>query len=167
MITISACSQPWIYNTVMWIPIARPQLRKHVPARNNRKTLTLGHAWNTRRQQQRWPCFPCPHWCHTAMGGRHMTCFLWCVSISWIYKWQNSFMQLRVNNSSRSTWTSKQGDSYGKFVVEEELEVGLWRLNVWSEDFISVHCLECVIQWDCYSSHVTNPWRLVQIDWRD
>jgi hypothetical protein len=34
--------------------------------------------------------------------------------------------------------TSKQGESHGKFVVEEELEVGLWRLNVWFEDFIYV-----------------------------
>jgi hypothetical protein len=30
------------------------------------------------------------------------------------------------------------GDSHGKFVVEEELEVGLWRLIVWFEDFIYV-----------------------------
>jgi hypothetical protein len=34
-------------------------------------------------------------------------------------------------------------DSHGKFVV--------WRLGVWLEDFIHV---ECVIQWDCYSSCV-------------
>jgi hypothetical protein len=30
------------------------------------------------------------------------------------------------------------------FVVDEELEVGLWRLNVWLEDFIYVYYLECV-----------------------
>jgi hypothetical protein len=33
---------------------------------------------------------------------------------------------------------AKQEDSHGKFVVEEELEVGLWRLNVRLEDFIYV-----------------------------
>jgi hypothetical protein len=30
-----------------------------------------------------------------------------------------------TNNSGRSMRTSKQGESHGKFVVEEELEVGL------------------------------------------
>jgi hypothetical protein len=30
------------------------------------------------------------------------------------------------------------GDSHGKFVVEEELEVGLWRLSVWLEDLVTV-----------------------------
>jgi hypothetical protein len=34
------------------------------------------------------------------------------------------------------------GDSHGKFVVEEELEVGLWRLNVWFEDIMCA-----VVQW--------------------
>jgi hypothetical protein len=45
------------------------------------------------------------------------------------------------------------GDNYGKFVVEEELEVGLWRLNVWFED-----CMCAVVQWylecESYSSCV-------------
>jgi hypothetical protein len=43
-----------------------------------------------------------------------------------------SSVQFRAvtNNSGRSTRTSKQGDGQGKFVVEEELEEGLWRLNV-------------------------------------
>jgi hypothetical protein len=40
-----------------------------------------------------------------------------------------------------------------KFLVEEELEVGLWRLNVWFEDFMCT-----VVQWylecDGYSSRV-------------
>jgi hypothetical protein len=40
-------------------------------------------------------------------------------------------LALRVNQFS-------VGDSNGKFVVEEELEVGLWSLNVWWEDFIYV-----------------------------
>jgi hypothetical protein len=52
------------------------------------------------------------------------------------------------------------GDSHGKFVVEEELEVGLWRLNVWIENFMCAVVqwyLECaVVQWylecDNYSS---------------
>jgi hypothetical protein len=30
------------------------------------------------------------------------------------------------------------GDSHGKFIVEEELEVDLWRRKVWLEDFIHV-----------------------------
>jgi hypothetical protein len=30
-----------------------------------------------------------------------------------------------TNNNGSSTRTSKKGDSHGKFVVEEELEVGL------------------------------------------
>jgi hypothetical protein len=41
--------------------------------------------------------------------------------------------------------------SNGKFVVEEELEVGQWGLNVWLEDFLCA-----VVQWymecDSYSS---------------
>jgi hypothetical protein len=45
------------------------------------------------------------------------------------------------------------GDSHEKFVVEEELEVDLWRLNMWFEDFMCA-----VVQWylecDSYSSHV-------------
>jgi hypothetical protein len=46
--------------------------------------------------------------------------------------------QLRVTSEyGRSTRTSKQGDSHGTFVVEE-LEIGLWRLNMWLEDFIYV-----------------------------
>jgi hypothetical protein len=42
--------------------------------------------------------------------------------------------QLWVNNSGRSTRTSKQGDSHRKFVIEEEIEFGLWGLNMWLED---------------------------------
>jgi hypothetical protein len=45
------------------------------------------------------------------------------------------------------------GDIHGKFVVEEELDVGLWRFNVWFEGFTSA-----VVQWylecDSYSSCV-------------
>jgi hypothetical protein len=45
------------------------------------------------------------------------------------------------------------GDSHGKFVVEEELEVSLWKLNVWFEDFMCA-----VVQWylecDSYSFYV-------------
>jgi hypothetical protein len=39
-------------------------------------------------------------------------CFLWCVSIPRLYKWQNSF--------SSGTSQFSAGDSHGKFVVEEE-----------------------------------------------
>jgi hypothetical protein len=38
-------------------------------------------------------------------------------------------------------------DSHGKFV-------DLVRFKVWLEGFINVYYLECVIQWDCYSSCV-------------
>jgi hypothetical protein len=45
------------------------------------------------------------------------------------------------------------GDIHGEFVVEEELEVGLWGLNMWTEDFMCA-----VVQWylecDSYSSYV-------------
>jgi hypothetical protein len=48
--------------------------------------------------------------------------------------------------------------SHGKFVVEDELEVGLWRLNVWFEDFMCV-----VVQWylecDSYSYCVKIRWQ--------
>jgi hypothetical protein len=30
------------------------------------------------------------------------------------------------------------GDSHGKLVVEEELEVSLWRLSVWLDDLVPV-----------------------------
>jgi hypothetical protein len=39
-------------------------------------------------------------------------CFLWCVSVPWLYKWQNSF--------GSGTSQFLVGDSHGKFVVEEE-----------------------------------------------
>jgi hypothetical protein len=39
-------------------------------------------------------------------------CFLWCVSIPRLYKWQNSF------GSGTSQFSVE--DSHGKFVVEEE-----------------------------------------------
>jgi hypothetical protein len=71
------------------------------------------------------------------------------------------------NNNGRSTRTSKQEDRHGKLLVEEELEVGLWRLTVWLEVFIYVQYLKCVIQWDCYGSRVINPWRPVQMDCKD
>jgi hypothetical protein len=33
------------------------------------------------------------------------------------------------------------GYSHGKLVVEEELEVSLWRLSVWLEDLVTVRLL--------------------------
>jgi hypothetical protein len=30
------------------------------------------------------------------------------------------------------------GDSHGNFIVEEELEVGLWRFSVWLENLVTV-----------------------------
>jgi hypothetical protein len=52
--------------------------------------------------------------------------------------------------------------SHGKFVVEVELEVGLWRLNVWFENFVRAVTQwywECVIYWDFYSSCVKICWQ--------
>jgi hypothetical protein len=53
---------------------------------------------------------------------------------------------LRVNQFSI-------GDSHGKFVVEEELEVSPWRLNVWFEDFMSA-VVQLYLECDSYSSCV-------------
>jgi hypothetical protein len=39
-------------------------------------------------------------------------CFLWGLSVPWLYKWQNSF--------GSGTSQFSVGDSHGKFVVEEE-----------------------------------------------
>jgi hypothetical protein len=39
-------------------------------------------------------------------------CFLWCVSVPWLYKWQNSF--------GSGTSQFSVGDSHGKFAVEEQ-----------------------------------------------
>jgi hypothetical protein len=49
----------------------------------------------------------------------------WSSVIMWLWLW---------------LWVSQfsVGDRRGKFVAEEELEVSLWKLNVWWEDFIYV-----------------------------
>jgi hypothetical protein len=44
--------------------------------------------------------------------------------------------------------TSKQEDSHGKFEAEEELEVGLWRLNVWIEDFLRASSVSACIAYN-------------------
>jgi hypothetical protein len=58
----------------------------------------------------------------------------------WLWLW------LRVSQFS-------VGDSHGKFVVEEELGVGLWGLNVWFEDVIFV-VVQWYLEYDSYSSCV-------------
>jgi hypothetical protein len=40
--------------------------------------------------------------------------------------WRQSALQVQLS----------VGDSHGKFVVEEQLEVSEWRLNVWTEDLV-------------------------------
>jgi hypothetical protein len=48
------------------------------------------------------------------------------------------------------------GEHRGKFIVEEESEVDLWRLNVWVEDFMCavVHLyLECNNYSSCVKIH--------------
>jgi hypothetical protein len=42
------------------------------------------------------------------------------------------------NKNWRSTTELSVGDSPGKLVAEEELEVGLWKLSVWLEDLVTV-----------------------------
>jgi hypothetical protein len=44
-------------------------------------------------------------------------------------------------------------DSHEKFVVGEEFEVSLWRLNVWFEDFMCA-VVQWYLEWDSYSSCV-------------
>jgi hypothetical protein len=59
--------------------------------------------------------------------------------------WRQS--ALRINQFS-------VGDSHGKFVVEEELEVGQWTLNVWFEDFVYA-AVQWYLECNSYSSCVT------------
>jgi hypothetical protein len=53
------------------------------------------------------------------------------MSVPRLYKW--SSYKLRILAPEAREQVRKE-----KFVLEEELEVGLWRLNVWLEDFIYV-----------------------------
>jgi hypothetical protein len=51
-------------------------------------------------------------------------------------EWEYNEVQQSVQE-----WEGKQlpvGDNHGKLVVEEELEVSLWRLSVWLEDVVTV-----------------------------
>jgi hypothetical protein len=91
--------------------IARQQLCKHGPTRNSRGGCVFRVCGDV---TQRW-----------------LVCFLWCVSVPRVYKWQNSF--------GSGTSQFSVGDSHGKFV-----EVSLWRFNVWFEDFMCA-----VVQWYC------------------
>jgi hypothetical protein len=72
--------------------------------------------------------------CSDGWWSRDM-CFLWRVSVPWLYKWQNSF------GSGTSQFSG--GDSHGKFVVEEEYKKSasedltcdlkiLFICNIWS-----------------------------------
>jgi hypothetical protein len=60
---------------------------------------------------------------------------------------------LEVNRFSQSVSQFSVGDSHEKFVVEEELEVGLWRLKVWFEDFMCAP-VQCYLECDSDSSCV-------------
>jgi hypothetical protein len=67
-------------------------------------------------------------WSWAPDGARHQDLLSdWPSVAMWLWLW---------SNSGRSTRTSKQEDGHGKFVVEKELKVGLWRPNTWLEDFI-------------------------------
>jgi hypothetical protein len=58
--------------------------------------------------------------------------FLWSVSVPRLCKWENYF-------GSRKSQFSV-GDSHGKFAFGEELEVNLWRLNVFCSAMILQVC---------------------------
>jgi hypothetical protein len=49
---------------------------------------------------------------------------------------------IRITEAVKSQFSV--ADSHGKFVVEEQLEVGLWWLNVWLEDLFFIYI---VVQW--------------------
>jgi hypothetical protein len=72
----------------------------------------------------------------------HMTSFLWRMSVPRLYSKVPSITarQLAIR------------DSHGKFVVEEELEVSLWRFNMWFEDF-----------WVCCSAVILGVCDLVRL----
>jgi hypothetical protein len=69
----------------------------------------------------------------------YVTCFLWCVSVPRLY---NKVPSITVRQSTQLAVR----DSHGKFVVEEELGVSLWRFNVWFEDF---KCAVVQWYWEC------------------
>jgi hypothetical protein len=69
------------------------------------------------------------------------------MSVPRLYNWQNPFravtgyeilIVLAIEAGEKQASPFLLGDSHGKFVVEEELEVDLWRLSVWLEDCIYV-----------------------------
>jgi hypothetical protein len=111
--------------------VARQQLCKYGPTRNNRwgcvfyvvRATPSAANGQINSQSDSVTCFLC--------GLHHATveglCFLCVVRAE------------RVENTGIGidfTWLPKfQGNN---LVVEEELEVGLWRLNVWLDDFIYV-----------------------------
>jgi hypothetical protein len=61
---------------------------------------------------------------------------------------QRSYLKNKRRYDSFLSSEFSVGDSHWKF------EEDLWRLCVWLGDFMHVQYLECVIQWDCYSSCV-------------
>jgi hypothetical protein len=109
-------------NIVTCIPIARQGVGKHVPAeanaRNNRTSIATQRS--------------CKYASLTIEDGVFRGV---CAEE---FSWSQSELQVQFS----------VGHGRGKFVVEEELEVGLWRLNVWFEDFVCA-----VVQWypECYS----------------
>jgi hypothetical protein len=125
----------YTYGNIFDQRVARQQLCKHCPLRNNR---TMFIAVARRQSARQWTDEIDITW-HVlyvvyAMQQENCVFCAWSVQSAYRrseFRCQFSSGQLRVNNSGRS----KQGNGHGEFVVEEELEIGLWKCNVWLEDF--------------------------------
>jgi hypothetical protein len=140
--------------------IVRQRLRKHGPTRNNRTTGVcnpfLGNGLvNT-----------LPRRCNGIIA-TVASCHVRCVfcrqqpARQWIGEITNTWHVFSVLDPYRGVilkrfgattqlteWNWRVEVSHGKFVVEDELEVGLWKLNVWFEGFmydVEQWYWECVI----------------------
>jgi hypothetical protein len=96
----------------------------------------------------------------TWLGGGHVICFLWVQTVSqWTGEIANTWHVFSVRGLGRGVILKTFGAttqltefdwkfevSHGKFVVEDKLEVGLWRRNEWFEDFT---CAVAQWFWEC------------------
>jgi hypothetical protein len=122
--------QLYIYCNRFYQRVARQELCKHGPTCNNEAVFSMSSAPRpvlltdkSTRSLTRDTCF-LRGMCHATIEG---LCFLCVVRAE---KIEITKMGIDV------TWVPKfQGNSS---VIDEELEVDLWRLNVWLEDFIFV-----------------------------
>jgi hypothetical protein len=127
-------------------PVSRQRLGKHTSARLQWRHRNSG--WPSRDESS---VGSNQHGNGLARYPSRDMCFLWTWYLS------RSYLEdcRRYNAVDRIRLRVKV--SHGKFVVEEELEVGLLRLNVLLEDFVCAVVQwywECVIKWDFYCSCV-------------